>query len=117
MEILLRKDTLISLLILSVLMAGCSKDLQIAAAPGEADKTEVPTIGENTMQEMSVLEIKTIRIGQTENRQAGTGCTVFLCPEGMRTGLDVRSGDPASRESQLVISVPVPVGRISSVSI
>lgn len=54
------------------------------------------------MQEISINDIRGIRIGQTENAAAGTGCTVFLCPEGMRAGLDVRGGGPASRESQLL---------------
>ena len=54
------------------------------------------------MKEISVREIKGIRIGQTENRSAGTGVTVFVCEEGMAAGLDVRGGGPASRESQLL---------------
>lgn len=54
------------------------------------------------MQEIAVNEIAPIRIGQTEDMKAATGCTVFLCPEGMRAGLDVRGGGPASRESQLL---------------
>ena len=54
------------------------------------------------MQEIAISELHPIRIGQTENRQAGTGCTVFLCRRGMRAGLDVRGGGPASRESQLL---------------
>ena len=53
-------------------------------------------------QEISVNDFNPIRIGQTENREAGTGCTVFLCERGMRAGLDVRGGGPASRESQLL---------------
>ncbi len=43
-----------------------------------------------------------IRIGQVEDVKAGTGCTVFICEEGMRAGLDVRGGGPASRETQLL---------------
>ena len=54
------------------------------------------------MQEISISDIKGIQIGQTENAAAGTGCTVFLCPDGMRAGLDVRGGSPASRENQLL---------------
>ncbi len=54
------------------------------------------------MKEISVSEIAGIRIGQVENAAAGTGCTVFLCPDGMRAGLDVRGGGPASRESMLL---------------
>lgn len=54
------------------------------------------------MKEISITEIGPIRIGQTENREAGTGCTVFISETGMRAGLDVRGGGPASRESQLL---------------
>ena len=56
----------------------------------------------SAMHEISIREIGALRIGQTEDRGAGTGCTVFVCPEGMRAGLDVRGGGPASRESQLL---------------
>ena len=54
------------------------------------------------MQEIPVTEIRGIRIGQTENAEAGTGCTVFIAENGMPAGLDVRGGGPASRESQLL---------------
>ena len=52
--------------------------------------------------EIPITEIGPVRIGQTENAQAGTGCTVLVCADGMRAGLDVRGGGPASRESQLL---------------
>ena len=54
------------------------------------------------MIEISVNSFAPLRIGQTENAAAGTGCTVLLCENGMRAGLDVRGGGPASRESQLL---------------
>ena len=54
------------------------------------------------MKEISITEIGPIAIGQTENMEAGTGCTVFISKDGMRAGLDVRGGGPASRESQLL---------------
>ena len=54
------------------------------------------------MTEIPVTAIENIRIGQVENVEAATGCTVFICPEGMRAGLDVRGGGPAARESQLL---------------
>ena len=54
------------------------------------------------MKEISVRDLQPVRIGQVENAAAGTGCTVFLCEEGMRAGLDVRGGGPASRESFLL---------------
>ncbi|MBQ6292361.1 MAG: P1 family peptidase [Lachnospiraceae bacterium] len=53
-------------------------------------------------REIPISELAPLRIGQTENAAAGTGLTVFICPEGMRAGLDVRGGGPASRESQLL---------------
>ena len=53
-------------------------------------------------REISLKEIKGIRIGQAENAAAGTGCTVFLSEQGMAAGLDVRGGGPASRESELL---------------
>ena len=54
------------------------------------------------MQEIPLQEIVPFRIGQTENAAAATGCTVILCPDGMRAGLDVRGGGPASRDSQML---------------
>ncbi len=54
------------------------------------------------MKEIPITSIENLHIGQVENVEAGTGCTVFICPEGMRAGLDVRGGGPASRESQLL---------------
>ena len=57
---------------------------------------------ENTMKEIQITDIENIKIGQVENVEAGTGCTVFICEEGMRAGLDVRGGGPASRDSQLL---------------
>ena len=58
------------------------------------------------MQEIDIQDVCPVRIGQCENRDAGTGCTVIICgeelKEGMRAGLDVRGGGPASRDTQLL---------------
>lgn len=54
------------------------------------------------MKEIGIYEIENIKIGQVEDMQAGTGCTVFVCENGMVAGLDVRGGGPASRESELL---------------
>ena len=54
------------------------------------------------MKEISINEIGPVRIGQAENAEAGTGCTVFLCDQGMHAGMDVRGGGPASRETLLL---------------
>ena len=53
-------------------------------------------------KEIPISDIGGISIGQTENTEAGTGCTVLVCPEGMPAGLDIRGGGPASRESGLL---------------
>lgn len=55
-------------------------------------------------KEITITDIKGIQIGQTENKEAGTGCTVILSEsgQGMCAGLDVRGGGPASRESELL---------------
>jgi len=58
--------------------------------------------GEFDMHEIPVTEVGPVFIGQTENAEAATGCTVLIAPQGMRAGLDVRGGGPASRESQLL---------------
>lgn len=63
-------------------------------------------IWENTgglsMKQISINEIENIRIGNAQNKEAGTGCTVVICEKGAVTGLDVRGGGPASRESELL---------------
>ena len=51
---------------------------------------------------MRITEINGIRIGQVENTEAGTGCTVFVSEKGMRAGVDIRGGGPASRETPLL---------------
>ena len=56
---------------------------------------------ENT-REIPITEIQGIKIGQVEDVEAGTGCTALICEDGMRAGLDVRGGGPASRDSQLL---------------
>ena len=53
------------------------------------------------MQEIPVTQIG-VKIGQAEDAAGGTGCTVFICEQGMRAGLDVSGGGPASRESELL---------------
>ena len=53
------------------------------------------------MREIPVTQLG-VRIGQAEDTVGGTGCTVFIAEQGMRAGLDVRGGGPASRESELL---------------
>ena len=55
-----------------------------------------------TAAEIAITSIDQVRIGQVENAEAGTGCTVFVCEDGMRAGVDIRGGGPASRETPLL---------------
>ena len=66
------------------------------------DQNQETASGLTGAEVIPVTEVCAVRIGQTENPEAATGCTVIVAPEGMRAGLDVRGGGPASRESQLL---------------
>lgn len=54
------------------------------------------------MKEIRITDIKGIQIGQAENAQAGTGCTVIICKDGATAGVDVRGGGPATRETDVL---------------
>lgn len=54
------------------------------------------------MREISIKEIENMKIGNAQNEEAGTGCTVLLFEKGAPVGLDVRGGGPAARESELL---------------
>ena len=76
-----------------------TKDQQDAAGLATASpEARTPIAG----TEIPITNIENLLIGQAENKTAATGCTVLICKEGMRAGLDVRGGGPASRESQLL---------------
>ena len=53
------------------------------------------------MKIININEIENIKIGNAEDTEAGTGCTVVICERGAVAGLDVRGGGPASRETEL----------------
>ena len=57
-----------------------------------------------SMKIISVAEIKGFRLGNAENKEKGTGCTVIVCEEGAVGGVDVRGGGPATRETDLLRS-------------
>ena len=77
--------------------AQTTEDTQATDDAQAADNTEAADA-----EEISIKDIGSVVIGQTENAEAGTGCTVFISKEGMPAGLDVRGGGPASRESELL---------------
>ncbi|NNJ09458.1 P1 family peptidase [Chloroflexales bacterium ZM16-3] len=49
-----------------------------------------------------ITDVSGILIGHAENREALTGVTVVLCPEGTVGGVDVRGGAPGTRETDLL---------------
>ena len=56
------------------------------------------------MKMISVTDIEDFKLGNAENREKGTGCTVIICEEGAVGGVDVRGGGPATRETDLLRS-------------
>lgn len=54
------------------------------------------------MKEIRLQEMDGFRIGSAENSEAGTGCTVIICPQGAPCGVDIRGGGPACRENGLL---------------
>ena len=44
----------------------------------------------------SITQIPGIYAAHATNAEAGTGCTVIICPKGATGGVDVRGGAPAT---------------------
>ena len=62
--------------------AQTTEDTQATDDAQAADNTEAADA-----EEISIKDIGSVVIGQTENAEAGTGCTVFISREGMPAGL------------------------------
>lgn len=54
------------------------------------------------MKEISITEFENVKIGNAQDEEYATGCTVILCEQGAPAGVDVRGGGPASRETELL---------------
>lgn len=54
------------------------------------------------MFEIKFNDIEGIRLGHAHNKDAATGCSVIICPEGGSGGVDVRGGSPGTRETDLL---------------
>lgn len=54
------------------------------------------------LKEISLTDIGNVKIGNAEDKEHATGCTVILCEQGAPAGIDVRGGGPASRETELL---------------
>ena len=66
--------------------------------------------------EIKITDMKAFKVGNAQNIEAATGCTVILCPEGASAGVSVVGGSPASRETQLLNPVNT-VQKIHAVSL
>ena len=51
---------------------------------------------------VSMTSIAGLKVGHWTDREAATGCTVVLCPEGAVAAVDVRGGAPGTRETDLL---------------
>jgi len=51
------------------------------------------------MEKITIGEIHGFRIGQAQNIEAATGCTVIICEKGAVCGVDVRGGSPVTRDT------------------
>jgi L-aminopeptidase/D-esterase-like protein len=51
---------------------------------------------------VSMTSITGLSVGHWTSRDAATGCTVVLCPEGAIASVDVRGGAPGTRETDLL---------------
>lgn len=54
------------------------------------------------MKTIRLQDIKGIQVGQAQDINGGSGCSVILCKEGATAGVDVRGGGPATRETDLL---------------
>lgn len=50
----------------------------------------------------AITDVPGIEVGQAQNDEALTGCTVILCRKGAVGGVDVRGGAPGTRETDLL---------------
>jgi L-aminopeptidase/D-esterase-like protein len=51
------------------------------------------------MTRLELTQLKDFLIGNAQNKEAGTGCTVIICENGAVAGVDVRGGSPGTRET------------------
>ena len=54
------------------------------------------------MKEIKLTDIKGVKVGQCEDQEAATGCSVVIVENGATAGVDVRGGGPATRETDLL---------------
>ncbi len=57
---------------------------------------------ETSMKEINFTDIDGILVGNAEDQQAATGCTVLISENGVTVGVDIRGGAPGTRETDLL---------------
>ena len=57
---------------------------------------------DSILKEIPLTEVGNVKIGNAEDIEHATGCTVIICEDGAPAGIDVRGGGPASRETELL---------------
>lgn len=50
----------------------------------------------------NILDVKGLKVGQVQDEDGLTGCTVVICEEGAVCGVDVRGSAPGTRETDLL---------------
>src|SRR5258705_8195432 len=50
----------------------------------------------------TLTDVAGLTVGHWTNLEAGTGCTVIICPPGTVGGVDVRGSAPGTRETDLL---------------
>ncbi len=50
----------------------------------------------------AITDVRGIEVGQAQDEEALTGCTVIICRKGAVAGVDVRGGAPGTRETDLL---------------
>ena len=50
----------------------------------------------------AITDVRGIEVGQAQDEEALTGCTVILCRQGAVAGVDVHGGTPGTRETDLL---------------
>ena len=53
------------------------------------------------LQPATLADLPAFLCAHAEDARAGTGCTVFIAPDGATCGVDVRGGGPAPRVTDL----------------
>ncbi|MBM7552554.1 P1 family peptidase [Thalassobacillus pellis] len=56
------------------------------------------------MEEISITDIHGFRLGQAQNKDAATGCSVVICERGAVAGVSIKGGAPGTRETDLLRS-------------